>query len=60
MLSKQGLMAFCYQMWTAADKTKFKIKDWGIPGWLSSLMPAFAPGRGPGVLGLSPTSGSLH
>ena len=21
----------------------------GIPGWLSSLVPAFGPGRGPGV-----------
>ena len=32
----------------------------GIPGWLSGLEPAFGPGRDPGVLGSSPTSGSRH
>ena len=32
----------------------------GIPGWLSGLVPAFSPGRDPGVPGLNPTSGSLH
>ena len=32
----------------------------GIPGWLSDLVPAFGPGRDPGVQGLSPTWGSLH
>ena len=26
----------------------------GIPGWLSGLVPAFGPGRDPGVLGSSP------
>ena len=33
---------------------------WGIPGWLSGFAPAFGPGRDPGVLGSSPTSGSWH
>ena len=32
----------------------------GIPGWLSGLVPAFGPGRDPGVPGSSPTAGSLH
>ncbi|XP_077720726.1 cotranscriptional regulator ARB2A isoform X19 [Canis aureus] len=32
----------------------------GTPGWLSGLASAFCPGRDPGVLGSSPTSGSLH
>ena len=32
----------------------------GIPGWLSSLAPAFGPGRDPGDPGSSPTSGSLY
>ena len=32
----------------------------GQPGWLSGLVAAFNPGRDPGDLGLSPTSGSLH
>ena len=30
----------------------------GAPGWLSDWASAFGPGRDPGVLGLSPTSGS--
>ena len=30
----------------------------GIPGWRSSLAPAFGPGRDPGDLGSNPTSGS--
>ena len=30
----------------------------GIPGWHSGLAPAFGPGRNPGDLGSSPTSGS--
>ena len=37
-----------------------KSKNLGIPGWLSSLVPAFGPGHDPGVPGLSPTSGSLR
>ena len=32
----------------------------GIPGWLSALVPAFCPGRDPGVPGSSPTTGFLH
>ena len=32
----------------------------GIPGWLSSLAPAFHPGHDPGLSGSSPTSGSLQ
>ena len=36
---------------------KFKF---GMPGWLSGLVPAFCPGHDPGVPGSSPTSGSLH
>ena len=32
----------------------------GISGWLSSLAPAFGPGRDPGVPGSNPTLGSLH
>ena len=32
----------------------------GIPGWLSSLAPAFSSRHDPGVLVSSPTSGSLH
>ena len=32
----------------------------GIPGWLSGLAPAFSPEHDPGVLGLSPTTGSLR
>ena len=35
-----------------------KIQE--IPGWLSSLVPAFGLGRDPGVPGSSSTSGSLH
>ena len=31
-----------------------------IPGWSSSLAPAFGPGRDPGDRGSSPLSGSLH
>ena len=31
-----------------------------IPGWVSSLAPAFGPGHDPRVPGLSPTSGSQH
>ena len=31
----------------------------GIPEWLSGLVPAFGPGREPGVPGSSPTPGSL-
>ena len=34
--------------------------DMGIPGWLSSLAPAFGPGRNPGVPESSPTLGSPH
>ena len=30
----------------------------GIPGWRSSLAPAFGPGPDPGDPGLNPTSGS--
>ena len=42
-------------------KKIIKYLQWGrIPGWLSGLAPAFGPGRDPGVLGLSPTSDSLH
>ena len=37
-----------------------KLLPEGIPGWLSSLAPAFGPGRDPGVPGSSPTSGSRH
>ena len=37
-----------------------KSSSGGIPRWLSSLVPAFGPGRSPGVLGSSPTSGSRH
>ena len=37
-----------------------KNKDVVIPGWLSGLAPAFSPGDGPGVLGLSPALGSLQ
>ena len=33
-------------------------KQRGIPGWRSGLVPAFGPGRDPGDLGWSPTSGS--
>ena len=36
-------------------KLKEKIE---IPGWRSSLAPAFGPGRDPGDPGSSPTSGS--
>ena len=32
----------------------------GIPEWLSSLVSAFGPGCEPGILGSSPTLGSLH
>ena len=31
---------------------------WGIPGWHSSLAPAFGPGHNPGDPGSNPTSGS--
>ena len=34
------------------------VKKGGIPGWRSGLAPAFGPGRDPGDLGSSPTSGS--
>ena len=34
-------------------------KPSGIPGWRSSLAPAFGPGRDPGDPGSNPTSGSL-
>ena len=33
-------------------------KEAGIPGWHSSLAPAFGPWRHPGDRGLNPTSGS--
>ena len=38
------------------------LEKWafGIPGWLSSLTPAFGLGHGPGVQRSSPASGSLH
>ena len=32
----------------------------GTPGWLSGCASAFGSGRDPGVLGSSPTLGSLH
>ena len=32
----------------------------GIPGWFMDLVLAFGPGLDLGVLGLVPTSGSLH
>ena len=38
----------------------FKKGKKGQPGWLSGFAPAFSPGHDPGVLGSSPTSGSLH
>ena len=45
----------------SVEATGFQKKDMrGIPGWLSSLAPAFGPGLDPGVRGSSPTSGSLH
>ena len=44
----------------ALSVTVLKSEIWGITGWLSSLAPAFSPGHDPGVLGLSPTSSSLH
>ena len=48
---------------TVAISRKDKVEigeKLGIPGWLSSLAPAFIPGHGPRVLGLSPRLGSLH
>ena len=36
-----------------------KYGTYGMPGWLSGLEPACDPGCNPGVLGSSPTSGSL-
>ena len=39
---------------------QINYKEDGPPGWLSSLAPAFGPGRDPGDPGSSPTSGSLH
>ena len=42
------------------DNFKIEKEREGIPGWLSGLVPDFSSGRGPGVLGWSPTSGSLH
>ena len=38
----------------------FKCYFLGIPGWLSSLVPAFRLGCDPGVPGSSPMLGSLH
>ena len=37
-----------------------KIENTGTPRWLRGLAPAFGPGHDPGVLGSSPTSGSLR
>ena len=34
------------------------LKEAGIPGWRSGLVPAFGPGRDPGDSGSNPTSGS--
>ena len=39
---------------------EIKCDMYRVPGWLSDWASAFGPGRDPGVLGSSPTSGSLH
>ena len=41
------------------SKAYYKDTVMGIPGWLSSLVPAFGSGCDPGDPGSSPTSGSL-
>ena len=40
------------------DNLQFESIHMGIPGWRSSLVPAFGPGRDPGDPGSNPTSGS--
>ena len=42
-----------------SEPYKLKTKQNGISGWLNGLAPAFSPGLDPGVMGSSPTSGSL-
>ena len=37
-----------------------KFSELGMPGWFRGWASAFGPGCDPGVLGSSPTSGSLH
>ena len=58
------LLGFQVLVWGAGQEKKdwvgLRNKTEGIPGWLSSLVPAFSPGPDPGVPGSSPTSGSLH
>ena len=39
---------------------KFERIQYRTPEWLSGRASAFGSGRDPGVLGLSPTLGSLH
>ena len=58
--SKIPLVSESYEMISRLAKIPLKLMEvkvlWGIPGWLSSLAPAFGPGCDPGVPGLSPTS----
>ena len=43
-----------------AENRVKKLTGAGIPGWLSGSVPAFSLGCDPGVLGSSPTLGSLQ
>ena len=47
-------------MWETGTTESLNFLTPGQPGWLSGLAPASGPGPDPGVLGSSPTSGSLH
>jgi len=50
---------FPYAPTTTLGDPSFKRPVSGAPGWLSGWASAFGSGHGPGVLGLSPTLGSL-
>ena len=50
----------CPQLRIWSWEVVLKLAGPGIPGWLSSLAPAFGPGHDPGVPGSSPASCSGH
>ena len=58
--SQIGLFSTCYKKVWHIILMNNKMSLVGIPRWLSSLAPAFGPGRDPGVPGSSPASGSRH
>ena len=52
------LCSYMFEVSTV-NSTQLETQSVGIPGWRSSLAPAFGPGRDPGRPGIEPhTSGS--